>query len=138
MAQKIRTHFGNLQGRTFAIWGLAFKPNTDDLREAPALALIDELLEAGALVRAFDPVAGENARRVYGTRIELCESGLEAARGADALVVVTEWNEFRHPNFEQLKTLLKKPVIFDGRNIFNPTQLAAEGFTYYGIGRSRT
>jgi UDPglucose 6-dehydrogenase len=136
LATKVKAHFGNnLKGKTFAIWGLAFKPNTDDIREAPALTIIDELLEAGAKVRAFDPVAAENTKKIYGERVAFTSSALEAAQGADALMVVTEWNEFRQASMPKLKQALKSPVIFDGRNIYKPSTLVADGFTYYGIGR---
>ncbi len=139
LAEKVKVHFeGNLKGRTLAVWGLAFKPNTDDMREAPALTIIEELFQAGASIRAFDPVASEHARKILGTRegrITYGESAYEVAEGADAILLITEWNEFRHPDFQQLKKILKKPVIFDGRNIYNPEPLRALGFTYYGIGR---
>ena len=132
----IRAHFGpSLKNRTFAIWGLAFKPNTDDMREAPSIKIIEELVNQGAKVRAFDPVATDTARAVLPDGVHYCNSNYEAIEGADALVLVTEWNEFRHPDFQKLKTSLKQPVIFDGRNIFNPSQIKELGFTYYGIGR---
>ncbi|RMD69648.1 MAG: UDP-glucose/GDP-mannose dehydrogenase family protein [Gammaproteobacteria bacterium] len=136
--EKIRAHFGGaLQGRTFALWGLAFKPNTDDMREAPSRTLMEALWQAGARVRAHDPVAMESARRLYGERPDLilCETPEEAARGADALAIVTEWHVFRSPDFEKLKGLLKEPLIFDGRNLYDPALLARLGFAYYGIGR---
>jgi UDPglucose 6-dehydrogenase len=136
LAHKVKAHFGgNVKGRTFAIWGLAFKPNTDDIREAPALSIIDELLEAGAKIRAFDPVAAENTRKIYGDRVTFAQTALEAAKGAEALLVVTEWNEFRQASVARIKQALKSPVIFDGRNIYKPSAFLAEGFTYYGIGR---
>jgi UDPglucose 6-dehydrogenase len=137
LARKARDHFGSsIAGKTFAVWGLAFKPNTDDMREAPALTLIEELLSAGAKVRAFDPVARENAERILGSRVTFCPLAYDALEGADALVVVTEWNEFRHPDFDRVKKLLRTPVVFDGRNLYNPKQLRELGFKYYGIGRS--
>lgn len=136
LANKVKSHFGqNLKGRVFGIWGLAFKPNTDDMREAPALSIIEELLAAGAEIRAFDPVANENAKKLLGDRVRLCGSSYEVAEKADALLLVTEWNEFRHPDFDKLKKILKTPVIFDGRNAYNPEHLRMKGFTYFGIGR---
>ena len=137
LVEKVRRHFGdNLRGRTFAVWGLAFKPKTDDMREAPAITIIDELLKAGAKVRACDPEAIEAARSVFGDRISYHHKNYDSCECADALLVVTEWNEFRHPEFEKLKTLLKTPVIFDGRNIYDPHRLRTMGFTYYGVGIS--
>ena len=138
LVNKIRGHFkGQLKGLTVALWGLAFKPNTDDMREAPALTVINELLEAGATVRAYDPVAIAEARKAVGARegVTFVEGAYEAVQGADVLAVVTEWQEFRSPDFDQLKSLLKHPVIFDGRNIYNPELLARLGISYYGIGR---
>lgn len=136
LVNKVKKHFGeNLSGKTFALWGLAFKPNTDDMREAPALTIIEGLLKAGAKVRAFDPVATESARKYLESSITYCENETDALQGADALLLVTEWNEFKNPDFELVKSLLKQPVIFDGRNIYNPQTLRAKGFTYYGIGR---
>jgi UDPglucose 6-dehydrogenase len=134
---KMKRHFSELRGRTLALWGLAFKPNTDDMREAPSRAIIDMLFEAGARVRAYDPVAGQEARRIYGDRqdLALCKNAYEAADGADALAIVTEWQEFRSPDFERLKQLLKAPVIFDGRNLYDPGMARRFGFTYYAIGR---
>jgi UDPglucose 6-dehydrogenase len=136
LVTRIKKHFGNdLKGRVFGMWGLAFKPNTDDMREAPAITIIEELTKAGATVRAFDPVATENARKVIGEKVTYCSSAYEVTENADALILVTEWNEFRHPDFEQIKKELKSPVIFDGRNVYNPEQLRKQGFTYYGVGR---
>jgi UDPglucose 6-dehydrogenase len=136
LVTRIKKHFGNdLKGRVFGMWGLAFKPNTDDMREAPAITIIEELTKAGATVRAFDPVATENARKIIGEKVTYCSSAYEVTENADALVLVTEWNEFRHPDFEQIKKELKSPVIFDGRNVYNPEQLRKQGFTYYGVGR---
>ncbi|MDQ3515123.1 MAG: UDP-glucose/GDP-mannose dehydrogenase family protein [Chloroflexota bacterium] len=135
---KVSAHYGgDLAGKTLAIWGLAFKPNTDDMREAPSRVLIEALWAAGATVRAFDPVAGMEARRIWGDRpdLTLCDSAEEAVEGADALVIVTEWRMFRSPDFAMLRRGLREPVIFDGRNIYDPARIAAEGFTYYGIGR---
>ncbi|MGQ0586555.1 MAG: UDP-glucose dehydrogenase family protein [Gammaproteobacteria bacterium] len=134
---KVRSYFGGrLAGRTVALWGLAFKPNTDDMREAPSGVVIEGLLADGARVRAYDPEAGEVARRRYrGKRVAICGSAEAAARGADALVIVTEWNEFRSPDFPALKRLLKAPVIFDGRNLYDPELLAGYGFDYFPVGR---
>ncbi len=138
LLEKIARHFqGDIKGRTFALWGLAFKPNTDDMREAPSRVLMEALWERGARVRAYDPEAQREARRIYGERedLHLCEEPLEAIEGADALVVVTEWSKFRSPDFSVLKRMLREPVIFDGRNMYTPDLLARQGFTYYGIGR---
>jgi len=132
---KMQAHFGELKGRTIALWGLAFKPRTDDMREAPAIAIANRLLELGAEVRAYDPEATDTARRLFGERIALCERSYDALNGADALAVVTEWNEFREPDFKRIKQLLKSPVVFDGRNIYSPGHMRALGFTYFSIGR---
>ncbi len=135
---KIRKHFGgSLGGKVIALWGLAFKPNTDDMRAAPSLTVIEELLAAGAQVRAFDPVAMVEARRIFGERagLQLVPDAHAALTGADALTIVTEWREFRSPDFDRLKASLKQPVIFDGRNIYDPQLMARFGFTYYGVGR---
>src|SRR5882757_2260278 len=137
MGQKIINHFGGaLAGKRIAVWGLAFKPGTDDIREAPALTLIDQLLQAGATVSATDQVAIAGVRKLLGDKIEFETSGYASARGADALALVTEWHEYRRPNFERLKTMMRQPVLFDGRNVWNPTELRAAGFTYYGMGRA--
>ncbi len=136
--EKIHGHFkGDLAGRTFALWGLAFKPNTDDMREASSRSLMEALWGAGARVRAYDPEAMGEARRIYGERddLALCDSPMAAVEGADALVVVTEWNEFRSPDFSHIKRILKEPAIFDGRNIYNPALLRGMDFHYYAIGR---
>ncbi|MDX1252541.1 MAG: UDP-glucose/GDP-mannose dehydrogenase family protein [Gammaproteobacteria bacterium] len=136
--EKISKHYdGKLQGRTIALWGLAFKPNTDDMRAAPSRTLIEALWERGVTVRAYDPEAMHEARRIYGERPDLilCDSPQQALEGADALTVVTEWKTFRSPDFAAIKTTLKQPVIFDGRNLYDPRMLAREGFTYYAIGR---
>jgi UDPglucose 6-dehydrogenase len=141
LVRKMRTHFsGKLQGRTFALWGLAFKPNTDDMREAPSRAIIDSLLKEGARVRAYDPVANEEAARLYAERSEvvLCKNAYDAAAGADALAIVTEWQEFRSPDFDRLKEILKAAVIFDGRNLYDPAMVGRFGFTYYAIGRGKS
>ncbi|TXB68912.1 UDP-glucose dehydrogenase family protein [Phaeodactylibacter luteus] len=137
LSQKIIAHFGgSLNGKTIAIWGLAFKPNTDDIREAPALTIIEELLEAGADIKAFDPEAMDNVKAVFGSRIQFVEEQYEALIGADALAVITEWPVFRSPSYKVLKELLSQPVIFDGRNIYDPKTMAAEGFYYDSIGRN--
>jgi UDPglucose 6-dehydrogenase len=136
--QKIKRYFqGDLMGKVVSLWGLAFKPNTDDMREASSLSLMASLWSAGCHVRAYDPVAMEEANRLLGPRddLTLCKSAEDAVRGADALVVVTEWKEFRNPDFNQLKSLLKTPVIFDGRNIYDPDILEEVGIDYFGIGR---
>jgi UDPglucose 6-dehydrogenase len=134
--KKVWTHFsGSLTGKTIALWGLAFKPRTDDIREAPALALIDSLLEAGAKVRVHDPEAMANVRAVYGDRLYYADRPYGALEGADALVLVTEWPEFRNPDFEVMKRLLAGRVLFDGRNLYDHKQMESLGFTYYAIGR---
>jgi len=135
---KIRKHFGgDLNGKTIAVWGLAFKPRTDDIREAPALTLIDSLLAAGASVRTHDPEAMDNVKAIYGTKLHYADRPYGALEGADGIAIVTEWPEFRNPDFDLIKKLLKGPVIFDGRNIYDEHKLAAAGFTYYGIGRGK-
>jgi UDPglucose 6-dehydrogenase len=139
--RRIHSHFkGDLKGRTLAVWGLAFKPNTDDMREAPSRVLMESLWQAGARVRAYDPQSMEETARIYGKRDDLllCRSADEALSGADALVVVTEWQEFRSPDFDRLRQALKMALIFDGRNIYDPKVVAKLGFTYYGIGRGQT
>jgi UDPglucose 6-dehydrogenase len=135
LVPRIEAQLGGLAGKVIAVWGLAFKPRTDDMREAPALAVIRELRARGASVRAYDPKASEVARPLLGGDVELCQRSYEAVEGADALVVVTEWNEFREPDFERIKALMRRPVIFDGRNIYNPQTLREFGFHYEGIGR---
>jgi UDPglucose 6-dehydrogenase len=136
--QKIERHFrGELQGKTLAVWGLAFKPRTDDIREAPALTLIDSLLNSGAKLRVHDPEAMANVREIYGDRLVYCDRPYGAIDGADALVIVTEWPEFRNPDFEVIRRLLVQPVIFDGRNIYELRQMESLGFAYYGIGRGK-
>ena len=133
--EKVRKHFkGDLAGKTFAIWGLAFKPRTDDMREAPAIYIINSLLKEGAKVRAADPEAIKEAKKIFGDKITYHAHPMEALDGADALLLVTEWSEFRNPDFDQMKERLKNPVIFDGRNIFPKAELARLGFTYYPIG----
>lgn len=134
---KILNHYGEhaIKDKLFAVWGLSFKPRTDDIREAPALDVITTLLSKGARVRAFDPVAMENAGRLLGDSIEYAVGNYECLEGADALIIVTEWNVFRYPDFEQMKQLLVEPVIFDGRNLYDPKKMVEKGFTYYSIGR---
>jgi UDPglucose 6-dehydrogenase len=139
--EKINKHYaGELKGKTFAIWGLSFKPNTDDMREAPSRTLMEALWEQGAKVRAFDPEAMDETARTYDKRkdLELCEKPEDALDGADALVVVTEWNLFRSPDFDLIRSKLASPLIFDGRNIYDPELLQSKGFTYYGIGRGQS
>ena len=136
--RKISSHFhGNLSGKTIGLWGLAFKPNTDDMREAPSRSLMEAIWAAGGRVRAYDPQARDEARHLYGERpdLALCDSADEVLRDADALVVVTEWQEFRSPDFDGIKASLSEPVIFDGRNIYDPDTMAELGISYYGIGR---
>jgi UDPglucose 6-dehydrogenase len=133
---KALKHFGDLAGRTFAVWGLAFKPNTDDMREAPSIELIEGLIGKGARVQCHDPISMVPAWRHFGDRVVYAPSGYDAAEGADGLFLVTEWNEFRRPDFKYLRQLMRAPVIFDGRNVFKPQEAREEGFTYYGIGRS--
>ncbi len=138
LAEKILRHFnGDIAGRNFAVWGLAFKPNTDDMRAAPSRDLMEAIWAAGGTVSAYDPQAGEEAGRLYGQRsdLTLCESAEAALPGADALIIVTEWQEFRSPDFDLIKKSLREPVIFDGRNVYNPETLAELGISYYGIGR---
>jgi UDPglucose 6-dehydrogenase len=136
VAERVKQHFGaDLTGRTFAVWGLAFKPRTDDMREAPSLVVVDELLKAGAKVSVHDPEALDNARKIFGDRVTYHRANYEAIKGADALIILTEWNQFRHPNFQRIRTELKHPVIFDGRNLYEPTLMKALEFKYYSIGR---
>jgi UDPglucose 6-dehydrogenase len=136
--RKINAHFGGkLKDRTIALWGLAFKPNTDDMREAPSRVLMEALWAAGARVRAYDPVAMPEAGRIYGERkdLELCESGEQALEGADALAIITEWQEFRSPDFDLIKARLKQPAVFDGRNLYDPSFMTRLGFHYFAMGR---
>jgi UDPglucose 6-dehydrogenase len=135
LVRKMESHFGNLKGRTIALWGLAFKPRTDDMREAPAIAIVERLLSAGAKVQAYDPEATRVAKGIFGARVQLAERSYDALKGADALALVTEWNEFREPDFPRMRKLMRSPVVFDGRNIYNPEQMRAQGFTYFSIGR---
>ncbi len=137
MGIKIKRHYNNeLAGKTFALWGLAFKPNTDDIREAPALEIIDELLEAGAKVRCFDPEAMENVKAIYGDKVYFASDQYDTLVDAESLIIATEWNVFRTPSFDVLKKLLKKPVIFDGRNLYDLEAMQNEGFHYESIGRN--
>ncbi|WP_129972913.1 MULTISPECIES: UDP-glucose/GDP-mannose dehydrogenase family protein [unclassified Pseudomonas] len=136
--RKVFDHFdGHLRGKTFALWGLSFKPNTDDMREAPSRVLMEALWQAGASVQAFDPKAMEEAQRLYGSRDDLTLTGTKEAalKNADALIIVTEWQSFRAPDFDRLSQLLKQPLIFDGRNLFDPQRLSKRGFTYVSVGR---
>jgi UDPglucose 6-dehydrogenase len=138
LIDKVKTHFGeDLQGKTFTVWGLAFKPQTDDMREAPAIVIIKALLAAGARIKAFDPVAMDEAHRIFGDApgLSLCSNEYEALEDSDALLLVTEWRQFRYPDFSRIKQLLKQAVIFDGRNQYDPQQVRELGFSYYGIGR---
>lgn len=136
ITQKVKKHYGeSLKGKTAAIWGLAFKPNTDDIREAPALEIIDELLASGVSVKCFDPEAMANVKAIFGDKITFCQNIYETAEGADFLIVATEWPEFRSPDMNKLTTLLREKVIFDGRNVFDTEVMARNGFTYYSIGR---
>jgi UDPglucose 6-dehydrogenase len=132
---KLQKRFDSFAGKTIAVWGLAFKPNTDDMREAPAIVLIEQLLDAGAKVVAYDPEAVKEAKKIFGDKISYGKKSYDVVEGADALVIVTEWNEFRRPDLDRIKSLLKKPVIIDGRNLFDPSKMKALGFDYEGIGR---
>jgi UDPglucose 6-dehydrogenase len=137
LARKILDHFqGEARDKTVAIWGLAFKPRTDDIREAPALVLIETLLAAGVALRVHDPEALANVRALYSERLTYCDRPYGALEQADALAIVTEWNEFRNPDFEVMSRLMRQPVIFDGRNLYDPVRMAALGFLYQGIGRT--
>jgi len=141
MFDKISTHFGgDLKGKTIALWGLAFKPNTDDMRAAPSRILMESLWAAGARVQAHDPEAMDEARRIYGERADLtlCKAPEATLKNADALVVITEWKVFRSPNFDMIKQQLSSPIVFDGRNIYDPASMKQQGFTYYAIGRGET
>lgn len=139
--KQISRHFGeNIRGKTFALWGLSFKPNTNDMREASSRVLMEKLWQAGAKVRAYDPEAMAETRRIYGERddLELCESKEAALEGADALVVCTEWKAFRAPDFDTIRASLSSPIIFDGRNMYEPSEMKDLGFSYYGIGRGQS
>ena len=139
LGEKLRAALGAaLDGARIAVWGLAFKPQTDDMREAPSLVLIEDALAGGAIVCAHDPVAMKEARRILGDRIEYAETNYDALPGADALVVVTDWNEYRHPDFARVKSLLKRPVVIDGRNLYDPEKMESLGIVYHSIGRKPT
>ena len=133
--EKMEGHFGSLKGKRIAVWGLAFKPRTDDMREAPSVPLIQKLLAGGASVHAYDPEAMKVARGIFGSKITYADNSYAALTGADALAIVTEWNEFREPDFARMRKLMRSAVIFDGRNIYNPEQLRSQGFTYMSMGR---
>ena len=135
LLDKLKAHFGSLKGKRVAVWGLAFKPRTDDMREAPAVPLIKGILAAGASVQAYDPEAVKVARSIFGPSVTYAENNYAALTGADALAIVTEWNEFREPDYARMRKLMRSPVIFDGRNVYNPEQIRAQGFTYYSMGR---
>lgn len=136
LVEKVLRHFGaDIRGLTFAIWGLSFKPRTDDMRDAPSITVIEALLKAGAGIRAFDPVASGEAKKIFGDRIQYAKRNYEALEGADALLILTDWNEFRRPDFQRIKERLKNAVIFDGRNLYDPAELRKKGFRYYSIGR---
>jgi UDPglucose 6-dehydrogenase len=132
---KMQKHFGSLKGKRVAVWGLSFKPKTDDMREAPSVPLIMALIEAGASVTAYDPEAMRVAKSIFGSKVQLADKSYDALNGADALAIVTEWNEFREPDFARIRKLMRTPVIFDGRNLYNPEQIRGQGFTYYSMGR---
>jgi UDPglucose 6-dehydrogenase len=132
---KVQQHFESLKGKRLAVWGLAFKPRTDDMREAPSVPLIRGFLDGGAAVQAYDPEAMTVARSIFGSKVIYAENNYAALTGADALVIVTEWNEFREPDFARMRKLMRAPVIFDGRNLYRPEQIRAHGFTYVSIGR---
>ena len=133
---KMQQRLGSLNGKTIAVWGLAFKPKTDDMREAPAIPLVKALLDAGASVQAYDPEAAKVAKGIFGDKVQYCATNYDALKGADCLAIVTEWNEFRRPDFDRMKSLMRAPIVFDGRNLFTPEQMKQHGFTYYSIGRN--
>jgi len=136
LPEKIKNHFGgNLKGKKFSLWGLSFKPKTDDMREAPSIVIIESLLKSGATISAFDPVAMENAERIFGKKISYSRDQYDTLKDASALLLVTEWQEFREPDFSRMKSLMREHIIFDGRNIYNPDKIRSLGFVYYGIGR---
>ena len=135
--EKVRRHFnGNLSGAQLAVWGLSFKPRTNDMRDAPAIKIIESLLSEHATITAYDPEALDEAKRIFGTRIQLASNNYGCVEGADALLLITEWQAFRNPNFERMKNIMRQPVIFDGRNIYDPGQVRQLGFTYYSMGRT--
>ena len=135
LVEKMQKHFHSFSGKTIGIWGLSFKPRTDDMREAPAVVIIDALLREGARVQAYDPEAEATARRIFGDKIDYAPHSYDAVKGVDALAVLTEWNEFREPDFARMRSLMRHAVIFDGRNVFDVEHIRSEGFTYYSIGR---
>ena len=135
LVSKMRAHLGSLKGKVIAVWGLAFKPRTDDMREAPSVTIIDALLSAGAKVQAYDPEATTVARGIFGNRVSFAIGNYDALKGADCLAIVTEWSEFRRPDFDRMRKLMRAPVIFDGRNLFTPEQMREHGFAYHSIGR---
>jgi UDPglucose 6-dehydrogenase len=134
--ERVVGHFdGDVKGKHFAVWGLAFKPRTNDMRDAPAIPIIEALLQRGASISAYDPEAIDEAKRIFGDRIQYCATNYACLEGADALLVITEWQAFRNPNFERMKGMMRHSVIFDGRNIYDPEHLNEQGFTYYGVGK---
>ena len=135
LVTKMRAHLGSLKGKVVAVWGLAFKPRTDDMREAPSVSIIEALLAAGAKVQAYDPEATGVAKGIFGSRVSFAAGNYDALKGADCLAIVTEWSEFRRPDFERMRKVMRAPIIFDGRNLFTPEQMREHGFTYYSIGR---
>jgi UDPglucose 6-dehydrogenase len=139
VSARLKSHYGptGVRGKTFAVWGLAFKPKTDDTREAPALTVCDEILALGGSIRAYDPEAVESFKERFGepNGMAYVSNNYAALEGADALIICTEWSEFRRPNFARMRDLLRAPVIFDGRNLFSRKEMAAVGFTYYSVGR---
>ena len=135
LVEKMQKHFHSFSGKTIGIWGLSFKPRTDDMREAPAVVIIDALLRKGVRVQAYDPEAEATARRIFGDKIDYAPHSYDAVKGVDALAVLTEWNEFREPDFARMRSLMRHAVIFDGRNVFDVEHIRSEGFTYYSIGR---
>jgi len=136
LAEKVIDYFkGNVKGKKIALWGLSFKPKTDDMRDAPAIEIINLLLSAGAVIEAFDPVAAKETKKIFGERIGYGTKNYDVLKDAEALLVITEWNEFREPDFEKIKSLMKNPVIFDGRNIYDGKKLNEKGFTYFSIGK---
>ena len=135
LVTRMREHFGSLKGKTVAVWGLAFKPRTDDMREAPSIPMIKALLAEGASVQAYDPEATKVAKGIFGSKVSFAAKNYDALKGADCLAIVTEWSEFRRPDFEKMRKMMRSPVIFDGRNLFTTEQMKQSGFTYYSIGR---
>jgi UDPglucose 6-dehydrogenase len=135
LLDKVKAHFGSLKGKRLGVWGLSFKPRTDDMREAPAVPLVKGLLAEGAHVHVYDPEAMKIARTIFGSKVTYAENSYAALTGVDALLIVTEWNEFREPDFGRMRKLMRDPVIFDGRNLYNPEQIRGQGFTYTSIGR---